>query len=178
VPVGPARISSALLAALVGLSTPAMADEPTEGDEQYFPDQYPPSGAGGATLLTGGVITVGFYGVGLGYSFLDDGNQGASDLRIPVAGPWMAIDGLGRCTLNEQPNCSVLFPTLRIALAVAVGLGQIGGLGLMLEGLLVPSAPPQGELPALPVVAPQGPSAVVAPLVTEDVLGLGVLGVF
>ncbi len=105
VPVGPARIFSVLLAALVGLSTPAMADEPTQVEE-YFPDQYPPSGARGATLLTGGLITAGFYGVGLGYSFLDDGNQGASDLRIPVAGPWMAIDGLGRCERRRAQSQS------------------------------------------------------------------------
>lgn len=177
VPVGPARISSALLAALVGLSTPAMADEPTQ-EEEYFPDQYPPSGARGATALTGGLIAVGFYGVGLGYSFLDDGNPGASDLRIPVAGPWMAIDGLGRCTENEEPNCSAVFPSLRIALAVVVGLGQIGGLGILLEGLFVPSGPGEGELPPLPGSGLQGPSAVVAPVVTQDSLGLGVVGIF
>jgi len=155
-----------------------MADEPAEPEEPYFPDQYPPSGAQGATLLTGGLITVAFYGVGLGYSFLDDGNQGASDLRIPVAGPWMAIDGLGRCTENEEPDCSAVFPTLRIALAVAVGLGQVGGLGIMLEGLFMPSGPQEGELPELPVTAPQTPSAVFAPVVSQDTLGLGVVGVF
>lgn len=155
-----------------------MAEEPTEPEEEYFPEQFPPSGARGATILTGGLVTVGFYGVGLGYSFLDDGNQGASDLRIPVAGPWMAIDGLGRCTANEEPDCSAVFPSLRIALAVAVGLGQLGGLGLMLEGLFVPSGPAQVELPALPGPTLSGPSAIVAPLITEDTLGLGVIGVF
>lgn len=182
--IGMAGLLTVFLAPTL-LSAEVSAQEPTR-EEVYFPDEYPPPATNGATLLTGAVMTGAFYGASVAYYFLapqygaspdSPGPEltGRTDLLYPVVGPFMAMDTLGRCAHSEGEDCSAVYPTVRIALAALVGLGQIGGLGVMLEGLMVPSlAPGAQELPP----RHQPPSATVVPLLDEETMGLSVTGFF
>lgn len=115
-------------------------------------------------------MIVGWYGVGVGTSLLWSDAPGADELYIPVAGPWMALAETG-CP-DSEPDCSIVEVILRATLTTLSGVGQVGGIGIIGEGLFVPvreerSAAKQPEL-----------RAVVRPVASRDVFGLGVVGSF
>lgn len=134
------------------------ADEPTT----------PEPGTSGRLALTGGALLVGWYGLGLGASFAFKDDPWAKPLRIPVAGPFMALKDV-RCE-KDDPDCTTPIVVVRAALMVIDGVGQVGGLGVLLESLLVPSAAPPPP--------PKRASVRAAPIVTADALGLAVSGEF
>ncbi len=131
--------SIALALAIAGsaAAAPAAADEPTR-DELTDPTLVPPAGAPTRLVLTGAAIAVGWYAAGTGMSFLFPDAPGANDLRIPVAGPWMALADTG-CADND-PGCSGFTVAIRAILTVMDGVGQAGGLLLVGEGLFLPSS--------------------------------------
>jgi hypothetical protein len=59
---------------------------------------------------------------------------GAQELRYPIAGPWIALTNVG-C----REDCGTLEVVLRAVLTVVDGVGQAGGVLVMVEGLLLPS---------------------------------------
>jgi hypothetical protein len=115
-------------------------------------------------------MLVGWYGVGAGTRFLWSDAPGAEDLLIPVAGPWMALAQTG-CPESE-PDCSIVETILRATLTTLSGVGQIGGIGIIGEGLFVPTRSDRAATKA-PELRAQ-----LQPLVAGDRLGLGVVGVF
>lgn len=159
----------------------ARAEEPTR-PVRIDPDAYPPPSAQGRLLLTGAVMTGAFYGAAVGASYFWPDSPGAADLRIPVVGPWMKVFQTG-CS-DTNPNCNKVFMVIGAVLAGLDGLGQAGGLGLLLEGIFLETRAPRTTAFTEPTRVPSDPlvsrrSFYPVPLLTgDDGIGLGVVGTF
>ena len=133
----------------------------------------PPPGARTATLVAGLATTAVSYGLALGASFLVDEEdyRGQKDLRIPIAGPWMALGRTGCPTSN--PDCSAVPLVVGALVVILDGVVQAGGLAIAGEGLFLKtssSAAPQKA---------EGPTVRAVPLnFAKDGVGLGVIGTF
>lgn len=127
-----------LCAALVGVSGAAAAEEPTIEQIEYHPSELPPDAARGRLILTGALLTAGWYGVSVGTSFLWSDAPNARDLRLPVVGPWLALRDVG-CA-DAESSCNTFTVVLRTALGVVSGVGQIGGIFAMTEGIFLDTA--------------------------------------
>lgn len=162
-------------AALFAVVLPAVAhaeepivtveEAPRPADEPATPEP----GTSARLAITGGALLVGWYGIGLGASFAFEDEPWAKSMRIPVAGPFMALKDMG-CQ-KDDPECSTPIVVVRSVLAVIDGVGQVGGLGVLLESLLVPS----GSAPPPP---PKRASVRAAPIVASGTLGVAVSGEF
>jgi hypothetical protein len=125
-------------------------------------------------VLVGAGVAVFWYGAAVGTSYLWPDADGAASLRIPVAGPYMALAKTG-CS-SAEPDCTTLTVVVRTLFTGLSAIGQTGGVLAALEGVFVPSrgrprAPSGRAEPAAHVaVAPAalGPGG----------LGLGLLGTF
>lgn len=164
---GPALIATCF-------STLARAEEPgikTEPPARATAD-LPPPGAR-TTHLVAGIATTGVaYGLGVGASYLFPDSRGAKDLRIPVAGPWMALGKTG-CADND-PDCSPVLLVIGAILTVFDGVGQAAGLAIVGEGLFLKTS---SGRPAPKKAASLSWRAV--PLdFGKDGAGLGVVGTF
>jgi hypothetical protein len=136
--------SSALaLAAFTGLLacsvTRAAAAEPTdsaslEPGPALTADQYPPPSARVYTLLGGLATTATWYGLALGSSYIWPDTVGAKDLRIPVAGPWIAFSHSG---CGPVADCHEAIVVIRAIATALDGVGQFGGLAIMSQGLFL-----------------------------------------
>jgi hypothetical protein len=152
--------------------TVARAEEPATAVEQAprpAEEPTPEPGTSGRLALTGGALLVGWYGLGVGASYAFEDEPWAKSMRIPVAGPFMALKDMG-CQ-KDDPDCTTPIVVVRSVLAVIDGVGQIGGLGVLLEALLVPSGSP-------PPPPPKRSSLRAAPIVSGNTLGLAVSGEF
>jgi hypothetical protein len=125
----------AALGLLLAWSRGALAEEPTADEVHYAPTELPPEAARGRLLLAGAALTAGWYGVGVGTSYLWRDAPNARDLRLPVVGPWMSLGNVG-CGSNEG-HCTTLTVVGRTALAVVSGVGQFGGLVALTEGIFL-----------------------------------------
>lgn len=136
------RARARLLPALLGLSamfasSPARADEP-EPVHRYADDRAPAPMTKPKVILLGLGVTAGFYAPVLGASYIWPERRGASDMRIPVAGPWMGMAQTRLCNKDpEQDPCSNFLRVTSAVLLALDGIGQAGGVGLMLEGLFL-----------------------------------------
>ncbi len=99
-------------------------------------DDLPPPAARARTLLMGAAVFGGFYGGALAASYGWDEDPGAADLRIPLVGPWLKVGHTTLCANLPESNtpCSDPAQVAGGVLAVISGIGQIGGLALLLEG--------------------------------------------
>jgi hypothetical protein len=135
------RALALILGAIVlALAPSANAQTPTltSGPPRIEPspaDELPPPSARGMHFIAGAATTAVFYGSALGMSYLYPEAPGAKDLRIPVAGPWIALADTG-CA-DDDPDCGLLLVVVRAALTVIDGVGQAGGLAVMAEGLFL-----------------------------------------
>lgn len=154
-PVVKMSLAVAAFAGVAVLASSAFADEP-QPVVRHDPGIYPPAGTGSNLFLTGAAISVGWYGVGLGTSYLWTKSPGSHELRIPVAGPFMALADTG-CGPREKP-CSKPFLVLRTILTGLSAVGQVGGIAAMVEALFVPTAAPgtDGARPAPPTLTRPG----------------------
>jgi len=139
--------------AAAGAARPAAA-EPNAAKAAAFPDtsgtpvpersvtvdEYPPPAARRNLLLVGIGSTVAWYGAALGASYLVDNQAMAKDLRIPFAGPWMALSHTG---CGGGPQCNTFLVVMGAILTSLDGVGQIAGLGLAGEGLFMPTQEPR-----------------------------------
>jgi hypothetical protein len=158
------RAAIALLAAMALASATAGAQEAEE------PQRYPPSSVR-LKLVVGGLVVTGVaYGAGfLAASSWPDA-PGASELKIPVVGPWIALAKNG-CAADD-PDCGFAL-YFRGFLTVVDGLMQLGGLGIAGEGIFMtteasaPTPPSTSKV----IVRP-------APIVTGTGAGFGVVGTF
>jgi hypothetical protein len=132
-------------AALTGLLAcfaprPAAAEPPTnhavlEPGPALTLDQPPPS-ARTYTIVGGLATTATWYGLALGSSYLWPDTVGAKDLRIPVAGPWIAFSHSG---CGPVADCHEAIVVVRAIATALDGIGQIGGLMLLGQGLFLPT---------------------------------------
>src|SRR5438045_7068667 len=103
-----------LVAALVAASSfapSAHAEEPVAPEADTNPSTVPPPAARPNLLLVGAALTLGWYGAAVGTSYLWDKSDSASSLRIPVAGPYMALAKTG-CG-DRESSCNTLAVVLR-----------------------------------------------------------------
>jgi len=120
---------------LVSVQAHAQVEPPP----QYVPtDEYPAPSARWKLVLGGFGTTAGFYALAQPFSYAWPDAPGGRDLRIPIAGPWMAIANNG-CPA-DNPDCSRFWVWTRGILTALDGLGQAGGLGLVLEGIFLKTA--------------------------------------
>jgi len=101
---------------------------------QYVPtDAYPPPSVRWKLVLGGAATTAGFYALAQPFSYAWPDAPGGRDLRIPIAGPWIAIRNNG-CPA-DNPDCSTFWVWTRGILTALDGLGQAGGILISLEGI-------------------------------------------
>jgi len=147
--------------------SPAPAPAPATAD-------LPPPAARSMTIVAGIVTTAVSYGLGLTASYLikPEDLNGAKDLRIPIAGPWMELGKTG-CPTSD-PGCSKVQLAIGAILTIFDGVAQIGGLAVLGEGLFLNTS---STRPA-PQKA-EGPAVRAVPLnFGKDGVGLGVVGTF
>jgi hypothetical protein len=173
-------VSVALAVALAtfALSTPAFADEP---ERPTFVDSgvYPPSGTQLPLFFVALGATAGWYGAALGFSYLFPDAPGAKDLRIPVAGPWMALADTG-CR-SDDPDCSKFIVVLRAILTTMDAIGQTGGVAVMGEALFLSTQDPAPTRPRRrPRLRRESRVRITpAPVLSgKDGVGFGVVGQF
>lgn len=167
--VGAALIASCSLAA------EARADEPTPSGANYNPKVYPPPSAQPNLILIGAGITVGWYGAAYGLSYLWPDAPHASDLRIPVAGPYMALANTG-CGANES-DCGTFTLVIRTVLTGLTAVGQTGGVLAMIEGVFLRTQATGDRVSARP--AARSTSFQLSPVATQSGgLGLSLSGNF
>jgi len=168
---------------LLSFASAARAEEPAASAADIstptapprdVPSDLPPPGAR-TNLIIGGIATSAVaYGLALSTSLLVEERdfRGAKDLRIPFAGPWMALAKTG-CP-ESNTGCSKAPLVIGAILAIFDGVAQAGGLGIIGEGLFLKtssgkSAPQKAE----------GPTVHAVPLNFEKGgVGLGVFGTF
>ncbi len=103
---------------------------------QYVPtDTYPPPSVRWKLVLGGLGTTAGFYAAAQPFSYAWPDAPGSKDLRIPVAGPWLAVKNNG-CS-EGNPDCSRFWVWTRGILTAIDGMGQAGGLLIALEGIFI-----------------------------------------
>lgn len=144
--------------------------EPAAVPREVLEPEYPPPSARTSLALTGSAVFVGWYGVALGWSYLEPDAPGATDLRIPVVGPWMAVGQAG-CS-KGNPDCSTAWVVVRAILQAMDGVGQAGGLAVIGESLFLPTREPVRARTSV------APSLRPVPFVAGDALGFGFHGSF
>lgn len=169
-----------LAAACVLAQVPARADEP-ERVIVRNPDVFPAPWTRSQVAAIGAATTAGSYGLAVGASYLFPGARGADQLRIPVAGPWLALGETG-CPADD-PHCPIVPIVIRAVLTGLDGVMQAGGLFVMLEGAFMPTrrvAPePSALLPSPRRSSHRAVWLRPAPLVAgRDGMGLALLGRF
>jgi hypothetical protein len=151
-------------------ATPALAQE-AAADAEEAP-RYPPSSVRPKLIAGGLAVTAIAYGVGYVAATSWPDAPGADALKIPVAGPWIAI-AQNKCGDPKETDCSGAI-WLRGLLTGLGGLAQLGGLGLVAEGIFTKTqapAPKPDESATAIVVHP-------FPIVTAHSTGIGVVGTF
>jgi hypothetical protein len=156
---------------------PPWADETTLETS----DEAPPSSARTNLFITGGAVTLGFYGLGFGTSYLWPNSPVAEELRIPVVGAYAAVFGAG-CGDSER-GCGTFETVLRTGLATLSALGQTGGVLLLGEAIFMDTAPSgdaalQSPSPNAASAKAAPPALYYAPVVDEHSFGVWVGGSF
>ena len=139
------------VAVLIGLSVgslsriaaaqpkPDSASEPADVAESAPAsqlDQYPPPAARTNLLIASAATTATWYGLALAASYAWPTTVGANDLRIPVAGPWMALSHSG---CGSVASCSKVTVVLRAIATTIDAIGQASGLAFAVDGLFLPT---------------------------------------
>lgn len=185
--VGVGALTFACVSLSLASTSNARAEEPTIDEVRYHPTELPPDGTRTRLLLTGAGLTVGWYGIGVGTSFLWPNAKNARDLRLPVVGPWLALGDVG-CGAKER-DCRDAVVVLRTIAAVLSGIGQAGGLFAIAEGLFLDTGTVSAEAPGAPKGAPRterpeaqqrsrGAAWAAVPVVLPDGAAIQVLGHF
>jgi hypothetical protein len=139
--------AAACLVAAVLAPRAAHAEEPTAPEVDSNPTTLPPPSARTNLLVAGASVTVAWYGVAIASSYGWSEASHASSLRIPFAGPFIALSHTG-CGASENP-CETSTIVMRSALSILSAVGQIGGVVAMFEGAFLDTAAP-GATPSSP----------------------------
>jgi hypothetical protein len=105
------------------------------------------------------------------------GPPGASQLGIPIAGPWIAL-GKSYCP-TDNPNCGIGPPIARGIGYVIDGVVQLAGIGLIVEALVMKteSSGPAKKSSALSVRY-RGIEVTPVPIAGPSATGLSLVGTF
>jgi len=137
-------------------------------------DDYPPPSARRNLIIAGLGSTAAWYGAALAASYAWPDTVGANDLRIPVAGPWMALSHSG---CGHVSDCSKVIVVLRAIATTLDAIGQAAGLAIAAEGLFMPT---QERKPARAPLDDRASNFKLRPTFDagKNTVGFGVLGVF
>ncbi len=162
------RLAPIFVAASMALGTAgiARAEDPPPADEAH---RYPPSEVRWK-LVGGGVALTGLM---WGASYLSanqwaDASPGIGALKVPVAGPWIALFQ-NQCPASD-PSCGAIL-YVRAILEIVDGLAQAGGLAVAAEGLFLTTEADKRTRRAAPTVR-------AVPIVTGSTTGAGIVGTF
>jgi hypothetical protein len=170
-----ARIAAAAaLVASMFVGHAARADEPVPPEVDLNPSKYPPPAARPNLILVGAGVTVGWYGIALATSYGWKNADSADSLRIPVAGPYMAL-AKTRCGAAET-NCTTFALVVRTVITSLSLVGQTGGVLAMLEGAFVPTSSSAPERARAPQPAKRHVAVVPTPMTSGG--GVAVFGEF
>jgi len=169
------------------MSAPVAAAEPVPMLE--LSDGVPPPAVRWKTLFIGTAVFGGFYGGALAASYGWSQDPGAEDLRIPLVGPWLKLGHTTLCAnLPESSTpCSDPLQVVGGILSVVSGIGQLGGVALMLEGAFMRTGATSStavrserlRLTQPSARRPQhAPQFAVVPVLTPSTLGAFVTGSF
>lgn len=154
----------------------AAAEEPTLDEVAYHPSELPPDAARGRVLLVGVALTAGWYGASVGTSYLWADAPNAKDLRLPVVGPWLALADAG-CG-DDESGCSTFTVVARSALAIVSGVGQLGGLFAIGEGIFMSTGSPAAATKSGAPLRPREPAVAAVPVVLPNGAGVEFVGRF
>ena len=185
-----ARSFAGLLAAgLLVTARPATADEP-EREVRHDPTAFPAPSTRLPLFAIGAATSLVWYGAAVGGAYLYPTANGADELKIPIAGPWMSLAETG-CP-STTPDCSTFWMVVGGILKGFSGIGQAGGVLLMVESLFLPTvesrpatartrwnlSPRAHELDHVSSATPAATSVVVLPAPLPGGAGVSVLGLF
>lgn len=146
-------------------------DSPRQVPPDSFTPELPTPGAQRALAMTSAALFAAWYGGALGASLMFSDAPGARELRIPVAGPWMALPHAG---CGDNRLCTSSDVAIRVVLTVVDGIGQLGALAFLAEAAFMPTR----ERDRLRLKS-ASPSFRAVPFVAgKEGMGLGVLGTF
>ncbi len=128
--------------------------------------RYPPSSVRAGLIAGGSGIVATAYGLSVMSALVWDDVPGADALLIPVAGPWISL-AQNECSA-DNPDCGALL-FVRGALLVVDGLAQLGGLGIIGEGIFMTTEADE-EAPKT--------SWTIAPSVSPSQTGVSIVGTF
>jgi hypothetical protein len=174
------RIATVSCAFGLFAATPdARADEPAR-EIKHDPTAFPAPDTRLPLVAVGFATTAVWYGAALAGSYIYPTANGAEELRIPVAGPWMSLFETG-CP-STTPDCSTFWMVVGAVFKGLSGVGQAGGIFIMLEGLFLPTlAPQKAAVLAPPADAARRSTAArftVVPTPLPSGAGVGVIGNF
>ncbi|HEU5077517.1 MAG TPA: hypothetical protein VFU02_25165 [Polyangiaceae bacterium] len=129
-----------LLTALCFVARPVSADEP-EREVRHDATAYPAPSTRLPLFAVGAATSLVWYGAAVGGAYLYPTANGADELKIPLAGPWMSLAETG-CP-STTPDCSTFWMVVGGIMKGFSGIGQAGGLLLMIEGLFLPTVEPR-----------------------------------
>ena len=134
----------------------ALADEAPTRPEQHESDALPPSRVRLPLILGGLAFSAGVWGLNTGTSYLYPNAPGLPQLRVPIVGPWMALahNNCNDAAILGQ-SCGAFYYVNAIYFVLS-GIAQASGLGVALEGILVPTGQNTGS-PKAPRPAPSSP---------------------
>lgn len=142
---GGSERTAAAQSAVAAVPAPADAGGPPpvlESAPSVTLDEYPPPKARTNLVLAGAATTAVWYGLALGSSLAWPDTVGANDLRIPVAGPWMALSHSG---CGNVSDCSQVIVVIRAIATTIDAIGQASGLAIAAEGLFLPTQEPKHQ---------------------------------
>ena len=166
--------AAAVLLASVVSERAAHADEPVPPEVDVNPSKYPPPATRPNLLLVGAGITVGWYGIAIATSYGWSKADSAGSLRIPVAGPYMAL-AKTRCGAAET-DCHTFDVVIRTIITSLSLVGQTGGVLAMLEGAFVPTSVSTSEQARAPRPVQRHVAVVPTPMTSGG--GVAVFGEF
>lgn len=185
----------ATLSLALAAASPARAEEPAAPSDpaaEAKPElRYPPSSVR-PKLVIGGIAITGLAYAGALITAASwperdtiSGDTmepvGRSDgLKIPIVGPWIALGKIGCVTPNpNNPSDCGPEPIVRGILYALDGVIQLGGLGLIAEGILMKTeANPAPKKKSLAFALPGGVTVHPLPVATPSFTGIGFVGSF
>lgn len=178
-----APLSALTALALLGAATTARAQEARPADEAKLPAadvapvvHYPPPIVRLKLIAVGLVIAGGAWGAAFGSATNWPTVPGSAGLKIPVAGPWIAL-GKSGCA-SDDPNCSGATIGVRGAMYVIDGIAQIAGLALITEAIVMKTESPQKKAGLLPSFSFRGVEVSAVPVASPVMQGIGFVGTF
>jgi len=181
-------LASALAGLMAGFVARPAAAEPTDrpdsadgagprvssSSSRLKLDELPPPSARRNLFIAGAVTTGAWYGLALGSSYIWPDTVGAKDLRIPVAGPWVAFAHSG---CGNVSDCSKVLVVIRAIATFIDGIGQATGVAFATEGLFLPTQEPKKAREST-ALAPNHFELHPTFDAGKNTVGFGVLGVF